>query len=151
MAAFVLTPLSFQPDRTQCVSTWLADVISKVFSLFLCKINSSYFFLQANTPNFYAKNITEEILDNIDKEGTELTSGTVFKLIEVGPKLSEHWPKPLSKDDSHIGLSLSIIKDFVQITSDLFHQKFAWEEMGAKERKSNATQLFFNNEIIAFR
>ena len=84
-----------------------------------------------------------------------MTSGTVFKLIEVGPKLSEHWPKPLSKDgtsdDSHTGLSLSIIKDFVQITSDLYHQKFAWEEMGSKERKSNATQLFFNNEIIAFR
>ena len=118
-------------------------------------MNSWDFFLQANNPTSYAKNITEEILENIDSEGTELTSGTVFKLIEVGPKLSEHWPKPLSKngtsDDSHISLSLSIIKDFVQITSDLYHQKFAWEEMGSKERKSNATQLFFNNEIIAFR
>ena len=81
-----------------------------------------------------------------------MTSGTVFKLIEVGPKLSEHWPKPLSDGcDSYIDLSLSIIQDFVQITSDLYHQKFAWEEMGAEERKSNATQLFFNNEIIAFR
>ena len=80
-----------------------------------------------------------------------MTSGTVFKLIEVGPKLSEHWPKPLSKNGTCIDLSLSIIQDFVQITSDLYHQQFAWEEMGAKERKSNATQLFFNNEIIAFR
>ena len=79
----------------------------------------------------------------------------MFKLIEVGPKLSEHWPNPLSKisddDDGHISLSLSIIRDFVQITSDLYHQEFAWDEMGDKERKSNATQLFFNNEIIAFR
>ena len=88
---------------------------------------------------------------NIDKEGTELTSGTVFKLIEVGPKISEHWPKPLQGCESYIGLSLSILQDFVQITSDLYHQKFAWEEMAAQERKSNATQLFFNNEIIAFR
>ena len=88
---------------------------------------------------------------NIDKEGTELTSGTVFKLIEVGPKISEHWPKPLPNCTSNIGLSLSILQDFVQITSDLYHQKFAWEEMAAGERKSNATQLFFNNEIIAFR
>ena len=80
-----------------------------------------------------------------------MTSGTVFKLIEVGPKLSEHWTPLSNSQDSPIGLSLSIVQDFVQITSDLYHQKFAWEEMAAEERKSNATQLFFNNEIIAFR
>ena len=38
---------------------------------------------QTNKPATYAKNITEEILENIDNEGTSLTSGELFKLIEV--------------------------------------------------------------------
>ena len=91
---------------------------------------------QTNTPTTYAKNITEEILENIDNEGTSLTSGELFKLIEVflnirklsdpvdqvGEKLAAHWPNPLWNCESHINLSLSITKDFVQITSNLYHQ-----------------------------
>ena len=92
---------------------------------------------QTNKPATYAKNITEEILENIDNEGTSLTSGELFKLIEVflniagivsnlvdqvGEKLAEHWPNPLWNCESHINLSLSITKDFVQITSNLYHQ-----------------------------
>ena len=95
------------------------------------------FLFQTNIPTTYAKNITEEILENIDNEGTNLTSGELFKLIEVflnitgklsspivqvGEKLADHWPNPLWNCESHINLSLSITKDFVQITSNLYHQ-----------------------------
>ena len=42
-----------------------------------------FLLFQTNIPTTYAKNITEEILENIDNEGTNLTSGELFKLIEV--------------------------------------------------------------------
>ena len=73
------------------------------------------------------------------------------KLItEVGPKLSERWPLKAALDDG-LNLSLSITSDFVNITSDLYHQQHAWDEMHTCNRSHYSTLLITTNEAIAFR
>ena len=73
------------------------------------------------------------------------------KLIaEVGPKLSDRWPLKASADDG-LNLSLSITTDFVNITSDLYHQHHAWDEMHTCNRTHYSTLLLTTNEVIAFR
>ena len=69
-------------------------------------------------------------MDNISGDDLALTSGTIIQLIrEVFPKLPEQW----GLDDIDIAekgnRSLSIVQDFIDITSDLYHQQYAWSEM----------------------
>jgi Zn-dependent oligopeptidase len=108
---------------------------------------------QANNCSSCAKDITEEILANIDMQ---LSSGTVKKLIDIGPRLSEVWPipQPLKENqnsDFNVNLSLSITKDFVQIMSDLYHQDHAWDEMWQMAQERYSTKLISANEMVAFR
>ena len=85
-----------------------------------------------------------------------MTSGTLTKLIEISPRLTELWPmedmaRNSDNDNSNVNLSLSITRDFIQITSDLYHQLYAWDEMDLSEKVANSSSLLSTNEIIAFR
>ena len=85
-----------------------------------------------------------------------MTSGTLTKLIEISPRLTELWPlEDMARNsenyNSNVNLSLSITRDFIQITSDLYHQLHAWDVMELPDKEANSSSLLSTNEIIAFR
>ena len=131
--------LLFQPDRTNCISYWLDNVIEMVNN------------------RTCAKNITEKILENISKEDLALPSGTVIKLIKnVFPNLTSMWGMaPLSESDKdmeeNVNLSSSIVQDFIDISSDLYYQQYAWDEMNFEKKEIYSPELIQLNEIIAYR
>ena len=104
-----------------------------------------------------AKNITEEILENISNEDLALPSGTLIKLMKnVFPNLSFLWGMaPLSESakvmEENVNLSSSIVQDFINISSDLYYQQFAWDEMNSKTKEIYSPELIKFNEIIAYR
>jgi len=129
----------FQPDRTNCYSNWLDRVIS-----------------MSNDASSSAKEITEEILENISNEELRLTSGTVIELIKVGSKLSDLWSmSPIYNSTSmaheNVNLSLSIAQDFIEISSDMYYQLYAWDEMNIPAKAIYSTELIQTNEIISYR
>ena len=111
--------------------------------------------LQANgtTENITAKNITEIILDNISGEDLALTSGTIIRLImEVFPKLPKQWGLAhMGSNEERMDRSLSIVQDFIEITSDLYHQQYAWDEMNSTTKEVYSPKLMQSNEDMSYR
>ena len=68
-----------------------------------------------------ARNITQEILANIDTPELNLTSGTLMELVEVGPRLASLWQIPEDANYTVSGnYSTMILSDYIEISSNLF-------------------------------
>ena len=81
-------------------------------------------------------------------------------MVELGPKLSGLWNMPTdwNKNNSHfeniqdrISFSMSILTDQLEISSNLYQQKYAWEEMSRTNSTRHATELIRTNEHLALR
>ena len=111
--------------------------------------------MQSNNASSSAKNITNLILDNIRDSDLRLTSGTLIELVRVGPKLSGLWNMPntssLEAMEDRVNFSVSILRDQLEISSNLYQQHYAWLEMNSSTSTSHATELIRTNEQIAFR
>ena len=111
--------------------------------------------MQSNNASSSAKNITNLILDNIRDSDLRLTSGTLIELVRVGPKLSGLWnmPSPAYLEDmaDRVNFSVSILRDQLEISSNLYQQRYAWLEMNSSSSTSHATEIIRTNEHIAFR
>ena len=46
---------------------------------------------QSLNSTYCAKNITDEILENIGNDNSSLTSGTLVELVKIGPRLAKLW------------------------------------------------------------
>ena len=89
-----------QPDRTHCFSDWLPHVIDMVnfyngdltflFPKIMLPLNYLMSFQSLNS-TYCAKNITDEILENIGNDNSSLTSGTLMELVKIGPRLAKLW------------------------------------------------------------
>ena len=99
-----------------------------------------------------ARNITQEILANIDTPELNLTSGTLMELVEVGPRLASLWQIPEDANYTVSGnYSTMILSDYIEISSNLFRQELAWKEMGGTSKMSYSTDLLWTNEHLAHR
>ena len=81
-------------------------------------------------------------------------------MVEVGPKLSGLWNMPTHWNTNNsyyeniqdrISFSMSILTDQLEISSNLYQQRYAWEEMSSTNSTAHATQLIRTNEHLAFR
>ena len=82
------------------------------------------------------------------------TSGTLIELVNIGlHKLSGLWTMPEYEDESEVkrNYSTRILRDYIEISSTLYHQLFAWDEMDADLTTRMAFDLMQTNEIIGFR
>ena len=68
--------------------------------------------VQSKDPAASAKDITEEILENIGSEPEkEMTSGTLIALLHVGPRLPDLWAMEATEGGKrNQNLSLSIVQ-----------------------------------------
>ena len=111
--------------------------------------------MQSNNASSSAKNITNLILDNIRDSDLRLTSGTLIELVRVGPKLSGLWNMPntssLEAMEDRVNFSVSILRDQLEISSNLYQQRYAWLEMNSSSSTRHATEIIRINEHIAFR
>ena len=108
----------------------------------------------SNNASSCAKNITDEILKNIQDEHLMSTSGTLIELVNIGlHKLSGLWTMPEYEDEYDVkrNYSTKILRDYIEISSTLYHQLFAWDEMEAELKTNMAFDLMQTNEIIGFR
>ena len=51
----------------------------------------------------------------------------------------------------NVNLSLSIAQDFIEISSDMYYQLYAWDEMNITAKAIYSTELIQTNEIISYR
>ena len=150
----ILCLLYYLPSRIECTASQPGSQTSS--RRYKRKTHEKTYYFQANNESSSAKDITVEILENID---LQLTSGTLTKLIEIAPRLKDLWPldewveneESTEADNANVNLSLSITQDFIQITSELYHQTLAWKEMNSHDQGIYSTDLLNANELIAFR
>ena len=78
-----------------------------------------------------------------------------MRLVEVGPKLSGLWNMPstthLEDMEARVNFSESILRDQLEISSNLYQQRYAWLEMNSSSSTRHATEIIRINEHIAFR
>lgn len=80
-----------------------------------------------------------------------MTSGTLIELVDVGPRLSELWALPDPLLGGSGDYSTSILRDYIEISSNLYHQLIAWDEMDEGLKNDKAMELIWTNEHLAFR
>ena len=98
-----------------------------------------------------ARNITDEILEHISNDDLHLTSGTLIELVNIGPRLADLWSLPDINHVNNGNYSTKILKDYIEISSNLYHQLIAWDEMPENQTTGFATDLISTNEHLAFR
>ena len=62
-------------------------------------------------------------------------------------------PSPAYLEDmaDRVNFSVSILRDQLEISSNLYQQRYAWLEMSSSNSTSHATEIIRTNEHIAFR
>ena len=80
-----------------------------------------------------------------------MTSGTLIELVEIGPRLSGLWVLPDTNHDLNGNYSTKILRDYIEISSNLYRQLIAWSEMEVQHKTVYATKLIKTNEHLAFR
>ena len=80
-----------------------------------------------------------------------MTSGTLIELVEIGPRLSGLWVLPDNNHDLNGNYSTKILRDYIEISSNLYRQLIAWSEMEVQHKTVYATKLIKTNEHLAFR
>ena len=127
-----------QPNRLGCLPKWI-DVVEEM----------------ANTVDSDPKNITSTILENVSNftvPQLQITSGTLFRLIDVAKLLPERMRDPANAATylTNVTRAVDIAGDFVEITSDLFNHELAWEEEDRLPCLANATALMRRIEDLGF-